>query len=73
MPQLDTGLRDGPTGVAFIDAQAQRKSTYSGGGDGDTCVEIATLSVPTPAFTALVEHVKVGDIDHPWSEGASSA
>ncbi len=48
VPQLDTGLRDAPTGVAFIDAQAQRKSTYSGGGDGDTCVEIATLSVPTP-------------------------
>ncbi|MEV6480860.1 DUF397 domain-containing protein [Streptomyces sp. NPDC051576] len=57
-----------------------RKSTYSGGGDGDTCVEIATLptrtsirdsklptratlSFPTPAFTALVEHIKAGDVD----------
>jgi hypothetical protein len=54
-----------------------RKSTYSGGGDGDTCVEIATLpartavrdsksptratlSFPTPAFTALVDHIKDG-------------
>ncbi|MEW1831123.1 DUF397 domain-containing protein [Streptomyces sp. NPDC088196] len=57
-----------------------RKSTYSGGGAGDTCVEIATpatlpartavrdsklptravLSFPTPAFTALVEHIKDG-------------
>ncbi|MCI3278571.1 DUF397 domain-containing protein [Streptomyces cylindrosporus] len=52
-----------------------RKSTYSGGGDGDSCVEIATLSTrisirdskaptratltfPTPAFTALVDHLK---------------
>jgi hypothetical protein len=52
-----------------------RKSTYSGGGDGDTCVEIAplptriairdskaptraTLSFPTPAFTALIDHLK---------------
>ncbi|WP_328977516.1 DUF397 domain-containing protein [Streptomyces canus] len=59
-----------------------RKSTYSGGGDGDTCVEIAplptriavrdskaparaTLSFPTPAFTALIDHLK----QHPWSEG----
>ncbi|MFF1722300.1 DUF397 domain-containing protein [Streptomyces sviceus] len=59
-----------------------RKSTYSGGGDGDTCVEIAplptriavrdskaparaTLSFPTPAFTALIDHLK----EHPWSEG----
>ncbi|MFE2062223.1 DUF397 domain-containing protein [Streptomyces sp. NPDC059467] len=55
-----------------------RKSTYSSGGDGDTCVEIAalptrvairdskaptraTLSFPTPAFTALVDHLKAGD------------
>ncbi|MEW1831122.1 DUF397 domain-containing protein [Streptomyces sp. NPDC088196] len=57
-----------------------RKSTYSGGGDGDTCVEIATLATlpartavrdsklparavlffPTPAFTALVDHIKGG-------------
>ncbi|MEV5534344.1 DUF397 domain-containing protein [Streptomyces prunicolor] len=54
-----------------------RKSTYSSGGEGDTCVEIATLptrtavrdsklptratlSFPTPAFTALVEHIKGG-------------
>lgn len=52
-----------------------RKSTYSGGGDGDACVEIATLpthiavrdskaplratlSVPAPAFTALITHLK---------------
>ncbi|WP_328872800.1 DUF397 domain-containing protein [Streptomyces sp. NBC_00287] len=52
-----------------------RKSTYSDGGDGDMCVEIATLptriairdskaptratlSFPTPAFTALIEHLK---------------
>jgi Domain of unknown function (DUF397) len=59
-----------------------RKSSYSGGGDGDTCVEIATLptriavrdskaparatlSFPTPAFTALIDHLK----EHPWSEG----
>ncbi|MCX4882402.1 DUF397 domain-containing protein [Streptomyces sp. NBC_00847] len=52
-----------------------RKSTYSSGGDGDTCVEIAplptriairdskaparaTLSFPTPAFTALIDHLK---------------
>ncbi|WP_320778368.1 DUF397 domain-containing protein [Streptomyces sp. CRN 30] len=58
-----------------------RKSTYSGGGEGNTCVEIAplaelvavrdskapvraTLSFPTPAFTALVEGLK----RHPWSE-----
>jgi hypothetical protein len=57
-----------------------RKSTYSGGGQGDTCVEIAelpariavrdskaparaTLSFPTPAFTALIDHLKEG----PWS------
>ena len=54
-----------------------RKSTYSSGGEGDTCVEIAelptrtavrdsksptraTLSFPTPAFAALVEHIKGG-------------
>ncbi|EDY56940.1 MULTISPECIES: DUF397 domain-containing protein [Streptomyces] len=59
-----------------------RKSTYSGGGEGNTCVEIAplptriavrdskaparaTLSFPTPAFTALIDHLK----EHPWSEG----
>ena len=59
-----------------------RKSTYSDGGDGNTCVEIAelptriavrdskvptraTLSFPTPAFTALIDHLK----EHPWSEG----
>ncbi|WP_406159218.1 DUF397 domain-containing protein [Streptomyces sp. NBC_00882] len=58
-----------------------RKSTYSGGGEGNTCVEIAeagpriavrdskvparaTLSFPTPAFTALIDHLK----EHPWSE-----
>jgi hypothetical protein len=52
-----------------------RKSTYSDGGEGDTCVEIATLpariavrdskaparatlSFPTPAFTALIDHLK---------------
>jgi hypothetical protein len=52
-----------------------RKSTYSGGGEGNTCVEIAEagpriavrdskaparaiLSFPTPAFTALIEHLK---------------
>ncbi|MDQ1047286.1 DUF397 domain-containing protein [Streptomyces sp. V4I2] len=52
-----------------------RKSTYSSGGEGDTCVEIAenpariavrdskaptraTLSFPTPAFTALIDHLK---------------
>ncbi|GAA3800065.1 DUF397 domain-containing protein [Streptomyces coacervatus] len=52
-----------------------RKSSYSGGGDGNTCVEIAplptriairdskfptraTLSFPTPAFTALIDHIK---------------
>jgi hypothetical protein len=52
-----------------------RKSSYSDGGDGDMCVEIAalpthiairdsrapthaTLSLPTPAFTALIEHLK---------------
>ncbi|MFC8518246.1 DUF397 domain-containing protein [Streptomyces sp. NPDC057257] len=52
-----------------------RKSTYSDGGDGNTCVEIAdmhpriavrdskapsraTLTFPTPAFTALVDHLK---------------
>ncbi|MEU0426676.1 DUF397 domain-containing protein [Streptomyces canus] len=59
-----------------------RKSTYSDGGEGDTCVEIAaagpriavrdskaparaTLSIPAPAFTALIDHLK----EHPWSEG----
>ncbi|SNX62808.1 uncharacterized protein DUF397 [Streptomyces sp. TLI_55] len=52
-----------------------RKSTYSDGGDGNTCVEIAalpthisirdskaptraTLSFPTPSFTALINHLK---------------
>ncbi|AZP19304.1 DUF397 domain-containing protein [Streptomyces aquilus] len=52
-----------------------RKSTYSDGGDGNTCVEIAilpthislrdsknptraTLTVPAPAFTALINHLK---------------
>jgi hypothetical protein len=57
-----------------------RKSTYSGGGQGDTCVEIAelpariavrdskaparaTLSFPTPVFTALIDHLK----EDPWS------
>jgi hypothetical protein len=57
-----------------------RKSTYSDGGDGDTCVEIAelstriairdskaparaTLSFPTPAFAALIDHLK----EAPWS------
>ena len=52
-----------------------RKSTYSSSGDGDTCVETATLptriairdskaptrttlSFPTPAFTALIDHLK---------------
>jgi hypothetical protein len=59
-----------------------RKSTHSGGGEGNTCVEIAeagpriavrdskaparaTLTFPTPAFTALIDHLK----EHPWSEG----
>jgi hypothetical protein len=58
-----------------------RKSTYSDGGEGNTCVEIAalptriairdskaptraTLTIPTPAFTALIDHLK----EHPWSE-----
>ncbi|WP_329245990.1 DUF397 domain-containing protein [Streptomyces canus] len=58
-----------------------RKSTYSGGGEGNTCVEIAelhpriavrdskaparaTLSFPTAAFTALIEHLK----EDPWSD-----
>lgn len=58
-----------------------RKSSYSGGGDGDACVEIAplatrtairdskaptraTLTIPAPAFTALIDHLK----EHPWSE-----
>ncbi|MCX5049863.1 MULTISPECIES: DUF397 domain-containing protein [unclassified Streptomyces] len=58
-----------------------RKSTYSDGGEGDTCVEVAplptriairdskaparaTLTFPTPAFTALIDHLK----EHPWSE-----
>ncbi|WP_433919215.1 DUF397 domain-containing protein [Streptomyces canus] len=58
-----------------------RKSTYSGGGEGNTCVEIAelhpriavrdskaparaTLSFPTPAFTALIDHLK----EDPWSD-----
>ncbi|MFF0091449.1 DUF397 domain-containing protein [Streptomyces canus] len=62
-----------------------RKSTYSGGGDGDTCVEIAelrsriavrdskaparaTLSFPTPAFTALIDHLK----EDPWSDAHTS-
>jgi len=52
-----------------------RKSTYSGGGDGDSCVEIATLpthiavrdskiptratlTIPAPSFTALINHLK---------------
>ncbi|MFF4799823.1 DUF397 domain-containing protein [Streptomyces sp. NPDC001351] len=52
-----------------------RKSSYSGGGDGNTCVEIATLptriavrdskaparatlSFPTAAFSALIDHLK---------------
>ncbi|GGL89753.1 hypothetical protein GCM10010129_37000 [Streptomyces fumigatiscleroticus] len=52
-----------------------RKSTYSSGGDGNTCVEVADLrtriairdsknpahgplSLPIPAFTALVESLK---------------
>ncbi|MFE6282545.1 DUF397 domain-containing protein [Streptomyces sp. NPDC057877] len=52
-----------------------RKSTYSGGGEGNTCVEIAegpahisvrdskapahaTLTFPTPAFSAFVDHLK---------------
>ena len=62
-----------------------RKSTYSSGGDGDTCVEIAplptriairdskaptraTLSFPTPAFAALIDHLK----EQPWSEARIS-
>ncbi|MEV0734496.1 DUF397 domain-containing protein [Streptomyces sp. NPDC050549] len=52
-----------------------RKSSYSGAGDGNSCVEIAnrpthiairdsktptraTLTFPTPAFTAFVEALK---------------
>ncbi|MGW0837942.1 DUF397 domain-containing protein [Streptomyces prunicolor] len=52
-----------------------RKSSYSGAGDGDSCVEIcnrpaciairdsktparATLTFPTPTFTAFVEALK---------------
>ncbi|MGW3102345.1 DUF397 domain-containing protein [Streptomyces sp. NPDC001100] len=58
-----------------------RKSSYSGAGDGDSCVEIAprpthiairdsktptraTLTFPTPAFTAFVEALKR---EHPHS------
>ncbi|MFJ9244674.1 DUF397 domain-containing protein [Streptomyces sp. NPDC101776] len=33
----------------------------------------ATLSFPAPAFTALVEGIKAGDIDYPWSGPGSSA
>jgi uncharacterized protein DUF397 len=52
-----------------------KKSSYSGGGDGNTCVEVAdldthiairdskdparaTLTFPTPAFTAFVTALK---------------
>ncbi|MCH5671559.1 DUF397 domain-containing protein [Streptomyces gilvus] len=52
-----------------------RKSSYSGGGDGNNCVEIATtpthtavrdsktparatLTFPTPTFTAFLDAVK---------------
>lgn len=59
-----------------------RKSSYSGGGDGDACVEIAplptriavrdsktptraTLSFPAPAFTALIDHLKVTPENRP--------
>ncbi|GAB2845576.1 DUF397 domain-containing protein [Streptomyces deserti] len=52
-----------------------RKSSFSGGGDGNTCVEVAdldthiairdskhpthaTLSLPTPAFTAFIDALK---------------
>ena len=57
-----------------------RKSTYSDGGEGDTCVEIAEAGpriavrdskaparaslFPAPVFTALIDHLK----EHPWSE-----
>ncbi|MFF5496217.1 DUF397 domain-containing protein [Streptomyces aquilus] len=66
-----------------------RKSSYSGGGAGDACVEIATtptrvrirdsktpthatLTFTTPAFTALVDHLKGTSVRHPWSEGGAS-
>jgi hypothetical protein len=58
-----------------------RESTYSGGGEGDTCVEIAPphphshtrsknpshgmLSVPTGSFTLFIEALKA---QHPWSD-----
>ncbi|MCX4857712.1 DUF397 domain-containing protein [Streptomyces canus] len=52
-----------------------RKSSYSGGGDGNECVEIAnspthisirdskaptraTLTLPTPTFTAFIDALK---------------
>ncbi|MFF4751603.1 DUF397 domain-containing protein [Streptomyces sp. NPDC002514] len=59
-----------------------RKSTYSGGGQGDTCVEIALLpsriairdsKAPTRAtlsFPAASFTALVDHLkEHPWSEG----
>ncbi|MFG2464147.1 DUF397 domain-containing protein [Streptomyces canus] len=56
-----------------------RKSSYSGGGDGNECVEIAnspthvsirdskaptraTLTLPTPTFTAFIDALKTTPI-----------
>jgi hypothetical protein len=61
-------------------ADSWRKSSYSGGGDGNACVEIAirpthiairdsktptraTLTFPTPAFTAFVAVLKETPLD----------
>ncbi|MFL5997465.1 MAG: DUF397 domain-containing protein [Streptomyces sp.] len=59
-----------------------RKSSYSGGGDGDTCVEIAALPTrisvrdsKAPARAALSFPVPAFTAlidhlkEHPWSEG----
>ncbi|MEV5842848.1 DUF397 domain-containing protein [Streptomyces sp. NPDC051985] len=40
----------------------RRKSSYSGEGDGNECVEIATTpTFPTPAFTPFLEALKSTD------------
>jgi hypothetical protein len=59
-----------------------QKSSYSGGGEGDTCVEVATVPTrisirdskfPTRAtlsFPAASFTALVGYLkEHPWSEG----
>nr|BFD83629.1 DUF397 domain-containing protein [Streptomyces sp. Xyl84] len=66
----------------MTEALRWRKSTYSGGGDGDTCVEIAALptriairdsKAPTRATLSVPEPSFAAFIEavkrHPWSAG----